>query len=369
MLDLVQLPRYHYNFRGLTTTNRNQALMWAGPDTHEIKFYFMDHAWDSVDWSEEPTESIEAMAHRRCREIREKYDWLCLWLSAGYDSQTVLKYFIDAGVKIDEIGLRNKYDLFGDPEAEFVKQSAEDYRVHHNPAVKFTEIRIGLDYHEDFYKKHKQDWIMQPGGILRFIKSSHNYLFANDYNVLKLQENHALKRADIYGKEKPKLDLRDGKWYMWMYDMIMLDSIGERTVVDFFLPESDPYFFVKQCHMAIKYFESLPNITHTVLHEIQSNKYNYQAWNLALGRVLPKCPQSRTEWIKHQVMSSPTSPDGKRMQGQLEKEKNTVLDYWQEGLEILSQRIGPDKDIFNIGIFSRQWEIRNFNNSTKNSLV
>jgi DNA repair exonuclease SbcCD ATPase subunit len=57
------------------------------------------------------------------------------------------------------------------------------------------------------------------------------------------------------------------------------------------------------------------------------------------------------------------------MQGQLEKEKNTVLDYWQEGLEILSQRIGPDKDIFNIGIFSRQWEIRNFNNSTKNSLV
>lgn len=363
MLDPIQLPRYHYSFRGLTTTNRNQALMWAGPDTHEIKFYFMDHVWDSVDWSQEPVESLESMAHRRCRELREKYDWLCLWLSAGYDSQTVLKYFIDAGVKIDEIGIRNKYELFADPEPHWVRQSAEHYRTHHNPAVKFTEIQVGLDLHTEFYNKYKENWIMEHGGLLRFAKSSPNYVFAHEYHSLKQKENYSLRRADIYGKEKPRLDLLDGKWYMWMTDVPMLDSIGEPTVVDFYLPESDPCLFVKQCYMAIKYFESLPNIDHAMVHDIQSQKYNYSAWNLALGRVLVDCPTSRDGWSKHVSHQSATAYDGIRMQDHLKKINDPVLNYWQAGLDVLSNRVGTDKNLFDIYVVSRRWEICDFKSS------
>jgi len=139
-----------------------------------------------------------------------------------------------------------------------------------------------------------------------------------------------------------------------------LDSIGEPTVVDFYLPESDPSLFVKQCYMAIEYFESLPNINHAMVHDIQSQKYNYSAWNLALGRVLVDCPTSRDGWCKHVSHQSATAYDGIRMQDHLKKINDPVLNYWQAGLDILSNRIGTDKNLFGIYVVSRRWEICNF---------
>ena len=349
--------KYHYEYQGIRTANRSDALRLAGSDYKQIKFYFLDHLWDHADWSQEPIESFESLAIARCRELREQYDWLCLWLSAGYDSQTALKYFTDAGVKIDEIAYRHKTELYDDPEPPYIARSAEQYRLHHNPNLRFTKLDVGLDFNLDFYQKYKEQWIYQPGGILRLTKSAPTYVFSEHSAALQQQDLLRNKRADIHGNQKPRLDLYNNTWYMWMYDLSMQDSMSGDTVVDFYLPETDSKFFIKQCYMAIRFFENLPGFDHSTLHRIQSSKERYQDWNLALGRILVDCLESRSGVVKHVSHQSTDAYDSVKIKHYLESVNSSVIDYWKQGLSMLQHHLGTDADMMNLHIPSKKWQI------------
>ena len=352
--------KYHYQYQGIKTANRGDALRLAGPDYKQIKFYFLDHLWDHANWSQEPEESFDQLALARCRELREQYDWLCLWLSAGYDSQTALKYFIDAGVKIDEIAYRHKTELYNDPEPPYIVETAEQYRLHHNPNLKFTKLDVGLDFNLDFYQKYKEQWVYQPGGILRLTKSAPAYVFSEHSAAQQQLDVFRFKRADILGNQKPKLDLYNNTWYMLMYDLSMQDSMSSDTVVDFYLPETDSKFFVKQCYMAIRFFENLPNFDHKLLHRIQSSKILYRDWNLSLGRIPVKCPESSSGIVKHVSLQSVDAYDSIKIKHYLESVNSNVIDYWKQGLLTVQDHLGPDADIMNLHISSKKWQICKF---------
>ena len=352
------LNPYYYVVNDQITYNRNEAILRAGSDPNSIKFYFMDDVWDAVDWSQEPVEDLRELAIRRCSSMREKYDWLCLWLSAGYDSQTVLQYFIDAGVKVDEIATRSKNALFHDPEPQYVFETANQYRIQHNPNVKFTFIDHGLDS-SDFYLQHGENWIYQPGAVLRFSKTGLNNVFDREREIQSQLVTKSGRRADITGHDKPRLDLQGDNWYMFMPDQTMSNAVGIKTV-DFYLPEDQPEFFVKQVYTAIKFFESISNLTHEMVHQIQSLKINYAGWNLGLGRVPLKCIESSDGRLKTAFDQSPTAGDSVRLIEHLTKTSHPAYDLWSRGIQYLQQQIGPETNLFSINITSKRWKVSEF---------
>jgi hypothetical protein len=348
---------YYYTVEDFNTYSRNEAMIRSMGNIDKLRFYFLDHIWDNADWSNEPKEDLQLLAHNRCQSIREQHDWLCLWLSAGYDSQTVLQYFIEAGIKIDEIAFRSKSALFDDPEPRYVLETANYYRLHHNSKVKFTLINHEMDS-ADFYLKHKENWIYHPGAVLRFSKTGmNNYILQN--RALKIQsEQNNIRRADITGHEKPRVDLRDGNWYMFMPDGVMANVLGIKTV-DFFLPEDQPTFFIKQVYQAIKFFESVDNINHEMVHKIQSSNHIYKEWNLGLGRYPIDCLESSDGRLKSSFINGLEAGDSVRLIKHLVSIKHKSINYWLNGINFLQEKLGAEIDIFST-ITSKAWKVCKF---------
>lgn len=335
---------YYYVFEDFCTYSRNEAIIRSKNNFDKLRFYFLEREFDKIDWAHEPSQDLESLALLRCQMIRDQHSWLCLWLSAGYDSQTVLSYFIKAGIKIDEIAFRSKNSLFDDPEPNYVLETANHYRTYHNSNLKLSLINHNSDS-ADFYLKYQEDWIYQPGAVLRFSKTGMNNCLQFD------KKNFQPGRADITGHEKLRLDLRDGVWRMFMPDTAMANVLGIKTV-DFFLPNNQPDFLVKQIYQAVRFFEKLPGINSKLTHEIQGAKHNYKEWNLGLGRCPIKCLESSDGRLKKLFINGPNAGDSARLIRKLENKKHPALDIYKKGISKIQELAGKNIDIFKTVILS-----------------
>ena len=347
---------FYYKVDGQTTLSRNQALLWAGGQLDRIQYYFMDDVWDQIDWSQCPSESFEDMCDRRCRELREKYDWLCLWLSGGYDSQTILASFIRSGVRLDEIAYMDR-TYFTDLEIPIIIESAKNYQKYHNPKLKITPTQIDHNYTFNFYRNLGEDWILKPGASPRFTKSVATMIQRFNNQVVRNRVYTPGRRADIYGKEKPSVSLYDGHWYMQVYDRIIEDNIGGVSV-NFYLCSDMPEFYVKQCHMVIDWMETLPNVDNILVHSIQSNVEEwYVAWNRACGRIPLSNFNTANGITKRYFNRSDTSPDGQRLVDHARSDLQNVYQIWQGAKSNLLSSTGLN-DLVEVRLWSKSWAIR-----------
>lgn len=352
-------PDYHYIVDGQKTNSKNQALLWAGGDIARIHFYNMEHVWDKVDWTE-PTETFEQLCDKRCRQLREQYDHLCLWLSAGYDSQTILASFIRAGIKIDEISFMHRGEYYDDPEIPFVLDTINYYKKHHNPKLRVQLADIGYEYTKNYYLKLKDNWILQPtDGSVRLSKSIASSVQNHHEGILRNRDATSGSRADIYGKEKPKLNLYQGNWYMQSNDAAVRD-VMDAPVEQFYITEHLPELHIKQCYMGIRFFESIPDISHELVHQIQSmDRQYYQNWNLALGRIPVASPMSQHGELKTHFSNGPNSFDGSRVLKHFQSTGHTVNRYFQAGIDLMKNAL-PEGTNLHPTLLGRQWLIRKF---------
>lgn len=94
----------YWGVNGLYFFNKAECLRYASmiKDTN-VKYYFYDSVYRSLNWSIEPKENLKELYKRRAQYLRDKYDYLILSFSGGSDSTNILKTFIDNGIKLDEI--------------------------------------------------------------------------------------------------------------------------------------------------------------------------------------------------------------------------------------------------------------------------
>jgi hypothetical protein len=350
----------YYEVDSQKTYSRNQAIVWAGGDISRIKFRFMEETWDSIDWTQEPTENFDFLCQKRCWQIRENNSWVCLWLSGGYDSVTILRAFEKSKARIDEIAFMDRSDYFDDPELPYIWNDAVNYKNNYNPKVKITPVNIDHQYTNSIYLTLGNDWILSPGVSLRYSKSTSSYVHQYNNDVSRIKSATACKRIDVYGKEKPLLDLRDGKWYMSMIDLAIVDNMGVDNEF-FYINSNMPELHVKQCYLAIKWFESLPGISHEMVHLIQSHApMYYQQWNLALGRFPVLCPDSQHATQKKLFTQNEKSIESQKLLNFVGKENHKSLGIYRQGLSDLELCAG--KSAFQ-ALHSKQWYIRDFKDS------
>ena len=84
-------------------TNKSEALAAATVLKVTPKWKFFNDVWSQQTWTGPPDNDIYELYRARARQLREKYDYICLSFSGGSDSTTALDAFVDAGVFVDEI--------------------------------------------------------------------------------------------------------------------------------------------------------------------------------------------------------------------------------------------------------------------------
>jgi len=280
----------YYLVDGKRIHSKIAAIHAAKGDMNKISFHWMEDVWNNVDWSREPKEDWHELLRLRCQQLRDSYKYLALWYSSGYDSHTILRSFVDNNILLDELLIYDRGDFFNDPETKFALEHAKYVKDTYYPNLKINHIKINYKSLSKFYKDLGEDWIFHPGCSLKPGKTSRYF----STNITEDFLSHTTKisdRGDIMGVDKPKLILRDGKWYTFCPDGSCADFIGSKHE-SFYITESLPQLHIKQVYKAINWFESLPEFTEDILHDVQGrsrvvdgpHKEYFAAWNQAIGR-------------------------------------------------------------------------------------
>jgi hypothetical protein len=273
---------------GRRTYSKMQAMIWANGNDQLVKFHWMENTWDQVDFTKEPVESWAGLCAQRAQQIRDSFSWLCLWFSGGFDSYTILTAFASNHIPLDEIVIWDQTSFFDDGETRSAEIIAQEYKKNHNPNVKITRVDLGWDY----VKSHlcsRQDWLTAPGDSLRITRTY--WGDRRDYAV-KITGSKQ-NRADIYGAEKPKLDIYQGQWRTFMPD-VSFGPLAGSGAVQFFCSQDLPELHVKQVYMAIRFMEQNQISDSDTLHRLQdlNDGVFYRDFNLAIGRTSPINPAS-----------------------------------------------------------------------------
>lgn len=271
----------HYSINGKIFVDKMSALLEAskaGLKYDNVKWHFNDEVFSKVNWQIEPPGDIRTYYQHRARQIREKYDYLILNFSGGSDSTTVLYSFIQAGLFIDEVVIRNpvaatkkygndRYNLNPQnefSEFEFAAKPILKWLERVSPKTKITVEDFSLDLVQDniTWDENFIHWTgdyINPGCIVRY---------ANNRNLDHLRKfDQGKKVAIIFGTDKPRIICQDDDVNFYFFDRATHSPLPARINNDFDNVEIELFFWspelpeliVKQCHMVKQWFEHPAN--------------------------------------------------------------------------------------------------------------
>jgi hypothetical protein len=237
----------------------NQALKWN----------FNDEVYQSINWEQEPAESLSELYCKRAQQLREKYDYLVLWFSGGADSTNILDSFLMNNIKLDEVTSYVNYEATGN---RFNFLNAEIYNVavprieqarKLQPWLRHTLVDLSQMTMDHFQKKDtKFDWVYHMNGYFNPNNTSKQ--------DIKLKVQHWRDMIDqgkrvcfIHGFDKPRVFNINGKYYFKFIDMIdgavsahnqMIDRDWEFDEIFYWSPDA-PLIPVKQAHVVKKFLK------------------------------------------------------------------------------------------------------------------
>lgn len=230
---------------------------------------FNNEVFGQQNWLAEPNISIRDLYKIRAQQLREKYDYIRLEFSGGGDSTTALYSFVNNGIHIDEVVFRypktGEKHVSDDPfnykpentlsEARYAAYPVLNWLSTAAPKTKITEH----DYSENMLNQtYDESWVMktkdyfQPGHAFK-----HS---ATGYVGHKHLADTGQRICILYGVDKPKLCIKDKKWYAYFIDVMANHSMGDfgdytNLTNEYFYWSPDlPELFIKQCHMVRNWF-------------------------------------------------------------------------------------------------------------------
>lgn len=346
----------YYHVDGRRTNSKVEAFILANGDPSKVEWSFMDEFWAKQDWSQEPTDSFEDLLVERAIQIREQSSYVALWLSGGYDSQTILDTFVNNNIKIDEILVyKRAYLTSWEAHAEFdwALNQARHLKTTLWPNLKIVQVDLIPDDLKRYYKTLDDTWILQPGSQLTLTKSVPSFMY-NFNNYIKTVFDIS-NRCDIEGRDKPRLWIDNGNWYTTYYD-VLSEWQSNSASEAFYITPKFPKLHIKQTWMMINWLESMPfsdiSQMNDFLHQTQSLKtgvYSYRDWNLSIGRHMVKNFGSFVTTIKgsktwHQGDVTETN-ESRPIREFFKKNHKDVYDVYMKGINDI-KKICPA--IFNL---------------------
>ena len=222
-----------------------------------------------MDTTKEPQLSLRELYRMRAQQLRDRYDYIRLEFSGGSDSATVLYSFINNNIHLDEVVFR--YPAQGDknlgPDAKNMKaeNTLSEWHFAAKPMLQklaVTHPNIKITMH-DF-----SDNILKYTGDESWVNNAKDYLHPEHtfkHDPLGMDSHKALAESGkqiciLYGVDKPKVCIRDGRWYMYFLDIQANHSQNQRGPYDnitteYFYWQADlPELIIKQAHTIRNWF-------------------------------------------------------------------------------------------------------------------
>ena len=270
MIRIEQNPKLgFYTVGTVKFFSKPMALTRATETGIFPEWNFNNEVFGQQNWLAEPNISIRDLYKIRAQQLREKYDYIRLEFSGGGDSTTALYSFVNNGIHIDEVVFRypktGEKHVSDDPfnykpentlsEARYAAYPVLNWLSTAAPKTKITEH----DYSENMLNQtYDESWVMktkdyfQPGHAFK-----HS---ATGYVGHKHLADTGQRICILYGVDKPKLCIKDKKWYAYFIDVMANHSMGDfgdytNLTNEYFYWSPDlPELFIKQCHMVRNWF-------------------------------------------------------------------------------------------------------------------
>jgi len=327
MKSLVNDKLGFYTVNGQRVESKIDACILGSKIDAHPKWHFNDHTWNSIDWAVEPEVDIFELYKLRARQIRDQYDYIILNYSGGSDSQTMVDAFFAAGCFIDEIvtiwNRKHTKEIILNPavsdprnveaEYELTTRPGIDRIIQTSPKTKITYVDVSTATVDSYLKFDGEEWLsttvehLNPQYVTRWSTT-------RDYNQL-INMDRGLKTAVLFGVDKPRVCIKDGKYHTYFLDIIVNSFRGgfNRAEYDnfdhvlFYWAPELPEIVVKQSHMIRRWFESnlalkpileWPNhdIVKRQAYEVITRSIIYPTWNLNTFQCAKVSSTVYTEW-------------------------------------------------------------------------
>jgi hypothetical protein len=275
-----------YKVDGIQTYRKLEALEIYSRTGSFPTWDFNSKTFNAIDWFAEPSCDLWTLYKQRAVQIRNNYDYCVLFYSGGSDSDNILRAWISAGCKIDEIASINiksaKLNTTDFDWAVEIDQVVE-------PTIKFLQQHYKFKYREidsvsqtvDFLKHNISDYFYQqncsfsPNSVM---KSMFRDNIADYINLIASGK----KLCFVWGSDKPQIhyDVTNNHWFYNFIDII--DNCVQPYVQEkyhqgwfdelFYWTPDFPSIPVKQSHILKKFCESNND---TIFYQTLPTPYGY----------------------------------------------------------------------------------------------
>lgn len=275
MYDIFDFDRYGYYLSSDKKKfyNKLECILHCKNFNLEFSWCFNNDYFDLIDWSVDPKSTIKDLYAERAREIRNKYDYLVLHLSGGYDSGNILQTFAINDIKLDEIIARGPFsDSVMDPKVRTAANTyaeiglvavpiAKIFKEQYQPDLKITVVetkQLAVDI-----MKNNTAWFegyndLDPG---MFFRATPNCLDQRYMNMMDKGQTV----AHITGIEKPKF-FRQNNSLNLIFDDESLNRHNPlrnnnnlNFIEHFYWAPSTGNLVCKQGHLILQALNNLPN--------------------------------------------------------------------------------------------------------------
>ena len=247
-----------------------QALI-AGTQSNQFPEWDFNRAvFDDYVWHTEPELDLQALYRMRAQQLRDQYDYIRLEVSGGGDSATAAYSFINNGIHLDEVVFRypktGEKNVTDDPFNTKPENTLSEWRYAAQPLLQWiathsprTRITVH-DYSEDMLSRgHDESWIFRTKD---YFQPGHAFKHTVDaVDSHKHTLDRGLRVCMLWGVDKPKVCIRDQKWYLYFMDIQANNAnpeVGEWDNITneyFYWTPDLPELLCKQAHIIRRWFD------------------------------------------------------------------------------------------------------------------
>jgi hypothetical protein len=359
-----------YQIGSLTTVSKMEAIELHHKTGIHPTWNFNDEVFGTVDWTQEPSESLWEIYCQRAQQLREKYDYLVLFFSGGADSTNILDSFIKNGIHVDEIlcyhmyqGSQNKLAA-GEVEIFNVALPVARAVCEQHPNIKLREVDLTesvVKYYGD--KRKKFDLVYDINDMWT---PNHLGLTKIKDQVPEWQRilDSGKTIGMINGIDKPRVYFENNRYCLKFLDVLISNNIDvgimrntnqeEQHELFYWTPDL-PKIIIKQAHAVRKFLESAtehtPGLVKTqtlfpakVINGEQYwltshalNQLIYPTWDIntfTIGKFLTPLASPRDTWF---FTKSEFSKEFEIYKLSLDAIKTIAQEYWLNDVDQITR--------------------------------
>ena len=267
-----------YLYNGIPYTSRVAVLdkIIENKDySPNVSLYFSDDVYSKIDWTIEPTQTLDQLYMMRAKQIRETYDYVLVFLSGGVDSVAIIDAFLKANLHIDEVvttfptRYSSQLPKLENPESHplgiLLEYEHAALPVLQEISIKSPKTKItSCDISDWFDEKHNNDNFMADNSEFIITRQMFQILtiaYHVEYLDKKMSDMGQQKIAAVWGSDKPNFYEHKNKLYFHFIDIGRLvpgmyaQTATNYDLVMFFWSRQFPLIPIKQGHIFKRHIE------------------------------------------------------------------------------------------------------------------